>query len=287
MTENRQNVLTSLQVLVCVAKADGNLSDAEQSILREAWEQLQPAPEGVTLQSLLTADQSLAQLLQNITTPDAQRAVYDAARSLAEQDSIQPAQQQLLNQIHATFRTSILDSSQSEASVGVNADTVSDTPPYKALITGIQVVSQHNCKARNLIFDYALGAAVIALIPIVIPGIWVIRILTLIVLIFKMRRDLAALWGFPKGHDILARVGSGFGCLGALAVALMAWLTMSAIGAFVPYINSLALAAAFATLTWATGQLTNQFYFSSGRMDQIAFQRMLQRSAQPQRHKQR
>lgn len=281
MPENREEALASLRVLVWIARADGTVSSSEQTVLTEALEQLEPQPEGMTLEQLLAEEIPFAQLLQTITTADAQRAVYDAARSLAAQDGIHPEQQQLLDQMQQAFHRALSPT----APTGAAADVGAGTSDYEALVAGIQVVSQHNHRARDLILDYALGAAVIGLIPISFPGFWIIQFLGLIVLIGKMRRDIAALWGFPRGHDILARVGGWFGSLGALAIALMAWLTLLLIGAFVPYIDSLAPAAAFATLTWAMGQLTNQFHFSSGRMDQIAFQRLLQRSTQPGRRR--
>ncbi|WP_199192387.1 hypothetical protein [Chlorogloea sp. CCALA 695] len=149
---------------------------------------------------------------------------------------------------------------------------------YESLIAGIQIVAQHNCKVRNIILDYALGASVIGLIPI--PRLFLLQILAVLILIIKMRRHIRALWGFPKGHDILAIISNWFGSLGCLAIALMAWLTMLVIGLFVPFVDSLARAAAFATLTWAQGQVTNQFYFGSKRLDHLVFRRS-QQPAQP------
>lgn len=283
MAENWQEALASLRVLVCIAKADGAVQPSEQTVLAEALQQLGPTPENLTLPQLLAENLSLMPLLQQITTPDAQQAVYHAARSLAEQNGMQPQQQRLLDQIRSTFASALA----ADSPTGVAANTSADLSPYEALVSGIQVVSQHNRRARDLILDYALGAAVIALIPISMPGFWLMQILALIILLVKMRRDIAALWGFPKGHGFLAFAGSWFGSLGALAVALMAGLTLLGIGAFVPLVEGLALAAAFATLTWALGQVTNQFHFSSGRMDQIAFQRMLERSAQFRQRKRR
>lgn len=283
MAENWQEALASLRVLVCIAKADGAVQPSEQTVLAEALQQLGPTPENLTLPQLLAENLPLMPLLQQITPPDAQQAVYHAARSLAEQNGIQPQQQRLLDQIRSTFASALAAVSPA----AIPADTGAEPSPYESLVAGIQVVSQHNRRARDLILDYALGAAIIALIPIAMPGFWLMQILALTILLVKMRRDIAALWGFPKGHGFLAFAGSWFGSLGALAIALMAGLTLLGIGAFVPLVEGLALAAAFATLTWALGQVTNQFHFSSGRMDQIAFQRMLERSAQSRQRKRR
>lgn len=277
MTESWPEALASLRVLVCIAKADDDISPSEHTVLTEAWEQL-PMPSNITLAQLLAEEIPLTQLLQDITTPDAQRAIYDAARSLAEQDGIHPQQERLLDQIQTTFCPSLTVSRSRESS-----DPNSNDSPYESLVAGIQLVAQHNRKVRNVILDYALGAAVIGLIPI--PGLLLLQIFAVLILIVKMRRHIRALWGFPTGHDILAFVSNWFGSLGSLAIALMAWLTVLAIGAFVPFVDSLARAAAFATLTWAQGHVTNQFYFGSQRMDHLAFQRSIQPSAQPRKRR--
>lgn len=115
-------------------------------------------------------------------------------------------------------------------------------------------------QVRALILDYALGASILGLIPI--PHLFTIKLLAAVGLIGKMIRDIGKLWGFRQGQDFLAIIGSFFGGLGALAMAFTAWLTIFGVGLFVPYIKSLALAAALFTLTWSMGQATKQFYAS-------------------------
>lgn len=115
-------------------------------------------------------------------------------------------------------------------------------------------------QVRDLVLDYALGASILGLIPI--PGLFTVKLLVAAGLILKMISDIGKLWCFQKGQDFLAIAGSFFGGLGALAMAFTAWLTMFGVGLFVPYIKSLALAAALFTLTWSIGQATKQFYAS-------------------------
>lgn len=117
-------------------------------------------------------------------------------------------------------------------------------------------------ETRNLALDYALGASILGLIPI--AGLLTLKLVVAIGLLVKMSWDLGAKWKFAKGQDILAIAGYLFGLLGALAMAFMAWLTLLAIGLFVPYAGSFKMAAALFTLTWMVGQITNQFY-ASGR----------------------
>lgn len=115
-------------------------------------------------------------------------------------------------------------------------------------------------QVRDLILDYALGTSILGLIPI--PRLFTIKLLVVAGLLLKMIWDIGKLWGFRKGQDLLAIIGSFFGGLGALAMAFTAWLTMFGIGIFVPYIKNLAFAAALFTLTWSIGQATKQFYTS-------------------------
>jgi hypothetical protein len=113
-------------------------------------------------------------------------------------------------------------------------------------------------ESRSLVFDYALGVSILGLIPI--SGIISLKLLIAILLIVKMNWDISVKWKFVKGQDILAIAGYLFGLIGALAMGFMAWLTVLAIGLFIPYVGSLKIAAALFTLTWTIGQATNQFF---------------------------
>lgn len=117
-------------------------------------------------------------------------------------------------------------------------------------------------ESRNLVLDYALGISILGLIPI--DGLLTVKLLAAIGLLAKMLWDIGVKWKFAKGQDILALAGFLFGFLGALAMAFMAWLTLLAIGLFIPYVSSFRIAATLFTLTWVLGQNTNQFY-ASGR----------------------
>ncbi|WP_036484100.1 hypothetical protein [Myxosarcina sp. GI1] len=116
-------------------------------------------------------------------------------------------------------------------------------------------------QTRNLALDYALGISILGLIPI--SDLLTPKLLVALGLLLKMLWDLGAKWKFAGGQDILAIAGYIFGLLGALAMAFMAWLTLVAVGLYVPYVSSFKLAAALFTLTWIVGQSTNQFYASS------------------------
>ncbi len=125
------------------------------------------------------------------------------------------------------------------------------TPPF---------LLQRHRQIRNLILDYAIGSAIIGLNPF--RGTLTVTLLVVGVLILKMIWDIGSKWGYTKGQDPLAIAGNLFGSLGAFALAFMAWVTMFCFGLVVPLFSGFAITAAFFTLTWTLGQVTNQFYAS-------------------------
>jgi hypothetical protein len=113
-------------------------------------------------------------------------------------------------------------------------------------------------RIRTLILDYAMGSTLIGLNPF--HGVLTLTLVIVGLLVSKMIWDIGHLWGYTKGQDFLAVAGILFGFLGAFGLAFMAWLTMFSLGVFVPLFSGFAKSAAFFTLTWTLGQVTNQFY---------------------------
>jgi uncharacterized protein (DUF697 family) len=134
-----------------------------------------------------------------------------------------------------------------------------------------------NLKARNLILDYALGAAIVALLPI--PNIGLLQAIVLVLLNVLLVIGIARLWQFQKGGDLLARVGILFGIAGAVLMGFLAWLLTVAVGVTVPLIGALAPGMFAFSYFWGVGQAVNHFYVSklsftsdrppSGEQDEI------------------
>lgn len=294
-----------LQVLVAIARADGDIQPWEQTLLEQAFRAI-ALPPSMSLDEILNETPPLESLLAQIRTPDIQKATYDEAIAFAQLDGITPAEHRLLERIQSTFKLQPA-SSPSSTALSSTLDEPSDAllfqdpaaPPLvqatassrpvpisdidwaspaltgRSLVLGMRRIVEHSARARALVLDYAIGAAIIGLIPI--PGLTLWQILAIALLLIKMMRDIGAYWGFPKGRDLFAIMGNLFGGIGALAMTFMAWLTMFLFGLIVPPLRSLSLAAAFFTLAWTLGQMTNQFYMSSSRMDVVALRRASQR----------
>lgn len=117
-----------------------------------------------------------------------------------------------------------------------------------------------NFKVRNLILDYALGAAIVALLPI--PKLGVLQAIVLFILNVLLVVGIARLWRFQKGGDLLARVGVLFGIAGAIVMGVLVWLLMVAVGVVVPLLGALAPGVVAFCYFWGIGQTVHHFYLS-------------------------
>ena len=142
----------------------------------------------------------------------------------------------------------------------INSDSVQQIPESAQTAQPRRRVRQRH-QVRSLILDYALGLAIVGLLPI--PRLLTLKLIVALGLVLKMIWDIGKLWRFRKGQDLLAIVGVLFGSLGAAAMSFTAWLTLFGLGVVVPALKGLAFAAALFTLAWALGQAISQFYASS------------------------
>ncbi|MDJ0568199.1 MAG: hypothetical protein QNJ53_04060 [Pleurocapsa sp. MO_192.B19] len=148
--------------------------------------------------------------------------------------------------------------------------------PTKAIAPGVKIIIRIGQRVRNSILDYALGAAILGLIPVY--GRWIpeIRLILLAVLNFKMILNIGRFWGHHKGQASLAIVGCIFAIIGSVVLAVMAWLTIFALGLFIPLVDSLARAIAYSVLTWNIGHAVSRYYYSPQTLDTAALQKALQ-----------
>lgn len=117
-----------------------------------------------------------------------------------------------------------------------------------------------NIKVRNLILDYALGAAIVALLPL--PQLNGLKAIVLLGLNLFLVIGIARLWNFKKGSDLLARMGILFGIAGAIGVGIVGWLLLILLGVVVPALKSLAPGMAAFCYFWGFGQAVHHFYIS-------------------------
>ena len=266
MLVETKEAIAGLQLLACLAKADGKLHPEEKKILTAAWQkaqQLSTLPEDVTIDSLFAEDMALEEILPQITTPKTQKILYKVAYILAEINGIAPAEKIILDKIKASFQLQDRDFPVENDSL---AELAVKSPHDFIEAIASQLVSVK--EIRDLILDYAIGVAILGFNPF--PGINLVTNTIACGLILKMIRDIGAKWGYPKGQDAIAIIGSIFGGFGAFFAALTSWATISFVGLYIPVIGELAATSFLFTLTFAIGQATNRFYLSGRQLDAAA-----------------
>lgn len=146
----------------------------------------------------------------------------------------------------------------------------------KAIAPGVRVIIEIGRKVRNSILDYALGAAILGLIPVY--GRWIpeIRLTLLAVLNIKMVVNIGAFWGYHKGQGNLAIFACIMAIFGSFLLSIMTWLIIFAIGLFIPLVDSLARAIAYGVLTWNIGRAVSRYYYSPQTLDTEALAKAIQ-----------
>ena len=261
-----QEAIAGLKLLVCLAKADGKLHPEEAKILQEAWykiQQISTLPADVTIENILAEDIQIEELLPQIVTPKSQTVLYQAAYALAEIDGVTAEEKIILDKIAASFQSL-------EGDPLINSDSLTELAvesPHD-FIEAIAAKLVSVKEIRDLILDYAIGIAILGFNPF--PGLNLITQTVACGLIIKMIGDIGRKWGYPKGQDVIAIIGSIFGGFGALFASITSWATISFIGLYVPVIGEFATVSFLFTLTWAIGQATNQFYLSGRQLNAAA-----------------
>lgn len=251
--------LARLHLLAWMVRVDGAVQPWERTLLAQAI--AASGLQDLTVETLLDHPMPLSVALATITDPEIQRQAYDDALAFAQLDGMTPAERELLNTIQQAFH---LEPPADEDTALAAVDWESPELSGRGMVLGMRWLVTHSEKMRDRILDYALGAAILALIPSPIP---LLRLLLLVILLFWMRRDIKRHWGAPRRKDLLALAGFSFGLLGAMLLGGLAGSTLLLISLRLVALRPLALSIAYFTLTWSLGQITNQYYLSGCRLD--------------------
>lgn len=149
-------------------------------------------------------------------------------------------------------------------------------PSPKSIVPGVKLIIAIDRRVRNSTLDYALGAAILGLIPVY--GNWIpeIRVALLTGLNLKMIVSIGRLWGYSRRLKLLAVFSSILGIAGAFILGFITWLAILSIGLFIPLLDSLARGAAYGVLTWSIGRAVSRYYYSPSVLDIDALQKALQ-----------
>lgn len=116
-----------------------------------------------------------------------------------------------------------------------------------------------NRQARGLILDFALGAAIVALMPISYSIF--LKIIILPVLLVLLAKRVIRLWQNYK-PDAVAKLSLLVSLAAAVLLGLLGWLGGVVLGIRVPWLAGLAPGLAAFALFWGVGQAINHYYLS-------------------------
>ncbi|RZM82935.1 hypothetical protein [Leptolyngbya iicbica] len=270
MSDSLAEKIACLEVLAAVANLNGDPTPLEFEAFLAAINSFQPLPAGVTPEKLLSTSADIAQQLSQIQAPELQQQVYRGAFAIARSKGIDPQEAKVLGEMKTAFALSpeMAQALEKQPLIHASSDNFADSA-----LSGMASLIGREGEIRRMIFDYAMGAAIVGLVPLTGGGTLEIKLVIVLALILKMTWDIRQRWGQPQGQGMLVTMGSAFGILWAGVAGLIVWGIMIGLGVVVPYADAFAKAAGFATATWLVGQAVNQFYASPKRPDFSALKR--------------
>jgi hypothetical protein len=271
MTDLPDEKTACLEVLAAVANLNGDPTPLEFEAFLAALNSFQPWPPGITPEQLLTATApDLGARLSQIQSPELQQQVYRGAFAIARSKGIDPQEAKVLGEIKATFGLSPEMAQALERQPLVYSSTGG---ALNSALAGMASLIGREGEVRRMIFDYAMGAAIVGLVPLTGGGTLEIKMVIVLALILKMTWDIRQQWGQPQGQGPWVTLSSAVGIIWAGIAGLLVWGIMIGLSVFVPYAGAFAKAAGFAAATWIAGQAVNQFYTGAKRPDFAALKR--------------
>lgn len=268
-TINQGEILASIRLLVCMAKADGKLLEEERAGLLQSLESLS-LPEGVAIDSLLSEDLDPEELIAQITSETARESVYQAAYLMAHIDgNCSQEEQKLLDRLAHAFagfqpfgQESWLENLENRAvrsSLTNQMQKISDS-------------SQRIMEVDRVIMDSCFFNAVFGAFPF--PGVAILLDLLIYWNQLTLVQTIGEGWGYTAQSEDLKKA-----LFGSLAVT-GARIAFSNFTKLIPVVGMVAGATAAYATTWAIGKVANQYYAEGGKMDQFKLQEALKLAKQ-------
>ena len=136
-----------------------------------------------------------------------------------------------------------------------------------SVIPGIELTMAIARKVRASTLDYALGSAILGVIPVYGRWIPLLRVTLLIVLIVKMVGNISHFWGDRRGQGIGEILSCILGVVASIALASIAWLGILLLSLWIPFIDILARAIAYGILTFNIGRTMSHYYYNPHVLD--------------------
>ncbi|MCT0249109.1 hypothetical protein [Synechococcus sp. CS-205] len=112
-------------------------------------------------------------------------------------------------------------------------------------------------RGQRLVVDYAIGLAILGLVPMLLTPSLVIAAALLLTMIWHVGKC----WQFAISINPITIGGEVLNVLGALAVATLTWLILVVLGVSIPLVDHFSTSGALMSGTWTFGAAVNQFFF--------------------------
>lgn len=247
MAHSDREVLAGVRLLVCVARADGHLTDHELAALDGAIQVLPAGSAGSSLEELLASDIDFDAELVQLRSPESRKRVYDAALVLANADgAASPEELAMLERLQPL---------QGEATllgqlVGETRDTI-----FLMRLPTVHDPQQREVEIQEDTLKYAILCAGLGAMPV--PGAAIITDLAVVALQVKLVRDIGCYWG----HDLDGAAARTL--LGGMAGSIGLRIAVNNVARLIPGWGSVMGAATSFGTTVAVGRAANA-WFSSG-----------------------
>jgi uncharacterized protein (DUF697 family)/tellurite resistance protein len=263
---SEKEALASLRVLICVAKASGNIAPDERAALENAVSQLE-FPAGTTVKGLLDEKIDLEAQLRLFTTPESRDLLYQSALGMARLGgSLHPEEQKVLDRIRSTLQISEEKASLTRRIIDEARDTL-----LPSNIKPISDPALRTTEVKSDVVKYSVLTGVLGSFPI--PGLAIATDLAVVAVQVKMVRDIGQRWG----HKIDKQAAVSL--MGGLGLGTGARIAVSNLAKLVPVGGSVVGATASFASTWALGKVADM-YFESGMKTDMATLRSKFQTAQ-------
>ncbi len=260
---NREEILASLTILVQMAIADNRLDAEERTMLADAIQALGLSPE-VTVDRLLAEHISIIELLAKIHSPLIKEQLYQSAYVMARVDrEMSDREQDLLNTIQSKLELSetivkklaaIVEEAQ-KFSISELVENIADPDKREDAV---------NTNVRLMAVMHAIGGAMPT------PGFATVTHLMIYKDQMELIQKIGRIWGYPPDYDAPEFKKAVFGSVGATA----ARIALSNVVLLIPVAGSIISGSTAFSMTWAIGNLANQYFAEGGKIDEVTLKQL-------------
>jgi uncharacterized protein YjbI with pentapeptide repeats/uncharacterized protein (DUF697 family) len=260
---NREEILASLMILTQMAIADNRLEVEEKTMLVEAVQALD-LPAEVSLERLLEERISINDLLDKIHSPLIKEQLYQSAYVMARVDhDVSDQELDLLNTIQTKLELSE-STVKKLVTLVEEAQKFSITEQIEHIIDPDRREDAVNTNVRLMSVMHAIGGAMPT------PGFATVTHLMIYKDQVELIQKIGKIWGYPADHDAPEFKKAVFGSVGATA----ARIALSNVVLLIPVAGSIISGSTAFSMTWAIGNLANQYFAEGCEMDDVKLQEL-------------